>query len=291
VFLFDRGFMDYHADRFVDHSLLIEDGTELLALLPASERSEGADRVLVSHGGLTYGGFVVGPRFTVGKAIETMGAVVNYLREVGVHRLLYKSIPFIYAKYPCQEDLYALHGAGARLVRRDVSSAIDQTCRLAMQERRLRGSRKASKAGVIVRECQNYEAYWHVLGQKLLERHGVKPVHSLDEIRMLAARFPKNIRLFGAFREDTLVAGVLMFVSDSVAHAQYIASSDEGRDVGALDLLFAWLIGDVFAGKPYFDFGISTEDGGKVVNRGLLDQKEGFGGRAVVHDFYELETR
>jgi hypothetical protein len=108
---------------------------------------------------------------------------------------------------------------------------------------------------------------------------------------MLAARFPKNIRLFGAFREDTLVAGVLMFVSDSVAHAQYIASSDEGRDVGALDLLFAWLIGDVFAGKPYFDFGISTEDGGKVVNRGLLDQKEGFGGRAVVHDFYELETR
>ena len=30
---------------------------------------------------------------------------------------------------------------------------------------------------------------------------------------------------------------------------------------------------------------------GRFLNAGLIAQKEGFGARAVVHDFYELEIR
>jgi hypothetical protein len=50
TFLLQRGFMDYHADRFTDHSLLFFRDEKLIALLPAEER-EGT---LTSHGGLTY---------------------------------------------------------------------------------------------------------------------------------------------------------------------------------------------------------------------------------------------
>ena len=59
---------------------------------------------------------------------------------------------------------------------------------------------------------------------------------------------------------------------------------------GALDLLFHQLIYDRYAQKRYFDFGISTEHGGQMLNEGLLFQKEGFGGRAVVYDTYEMEV-
>jgi hypothetical protein len=58
TFLLERGYMDYHADRFADHSLLVRDdeGT-LLAVLPTN--ADGPR--LASHGGLTYGGFIATP--------------------------------------------------------------------------------------------------------------------------------------------------------------------------------------------------------------------------------------
>ena len=85
-----------------------------------------------------------------------------------------------------------------------------------------------------------------------------------------------------------IVAGTVMYVTDNVAHSQYIAASEQGRDYGALDLLFSKLITDVFAAHRYFDFGISTEQGGRFLNEGLMFQKEGFGARAVVYDTYEI---
>ena len=52
------------------------------------------------------------------------------------------------------------------------------------------------------------------------------------------------------------------------------------------DLIFKFLLTDFYIEKPYFDFGISNESEGRYLNKGLIDQKEGFGARAVVHDHY-----
>lgn len=54
LFMFDRKYMDYHKDRFLDHSLLFWDDEKLVAILPLSEK----ENILYSHGGLTYGGFI-----------------------------------------------------------------------------------------------------------------------------------------------------------------------------------------------------------------------------------------
>ena len=76
--------------------------------------------------------------------------------------------------------------------------------------------------------------------------------------------------------------------TETVAHAQYIASSKEGTEVGALDGLFDYLINERYSDKKWFDFGISTEQGGTYLNEGLVFQKEGFGARAVVYDQYVI---
>ena len=70
-----------------------------------------------------------------------------------------------------------------------------------------------------------------------------------------------------------------------------MANSEVGREIGALDLLLDYLIKNIYKDKKYFDFGISNEDAGRYLNTGLIAQKEGFGARAVVHDFYELEIK
>jgi hypothetical protein len=120
-------------------------------------------------------------------------------------------------------------------------------------------------------------------------RHHAEPVHSRAEIELLRGRFPAHIRLFICRKGPQLLGGVVIYESARVAHVQYIASMEEGRRSGALDLLFDTLLSGPFADKPYFDFGISNEDGGRVLNRGLIDQKEGFGARAVAHDHYTLD--
>ena len=40
TFLFMRDYMDYHADRFADHSLMFYKGGRLIALLPGNESDD-----------------------------------------------------------------------------------------------------------------------------------------------------------------------------------------------------------------------------------------------------------
>ena len=54
-FLFLRDYMDYHRERFSDHSLLFLVNRRLLACLPAHV----ADGKLCSHLGLTFGGLLL----------------------------------------------------------------------------------------------------------------------------------------------------------------------------------------------------------------------------------------
>jgi hypothetical protein len=287
VFLFYRDYMDYHADRFVDHSLLFHDDGRLAALLPATLHDGG--RTLVSHGGLTFGGVVSGPEMTTARTLDLFAHLAGYLRERGIARLLYKAVPHIYHEAPAEDDCYALFRAGAHLYRRDVTSTVALGRKLPFQERRRRGIKKARAAGVVVRHTADLAAFWPILEENLRDRHGVRPVHSLPEIQSLHERFPAQIKLFAAYQGEAMLAGVVVYEHRRVAHAQYISASAESKYLGALDLIFDYLIGEYYRGHDWFDFGISTEEQGKVLNLGLAEQKEGFGARAVVHDFYELD--
>jgi hypothetical protein len=122
----------------------------------------------------------------------------------------------------------------------------------------------------------------------LKAKYGVRPTHTPAEIRLLADRFPANIKLFAAYRGAAMLGGMIVFETPHVAHAQYIASTDEGRELGALDAVTDHLLNRVYRDKSYFDFGISTEQDGRYLNEGLIENKESYGARAVVYDRYEL---
>jgi hypothetical protein len=282
-FLFDRGFMGYHADRFSDASLMVEDEGQLVALLPLNRTGDEA----WSHQGLTFGG-LVHDGLGVAAAMRALDACCETLKAEGVKALVYKALPGIYAKRPSEQDLYWLFRRGARLARRDVSAAIDYRARGRVSSRRERGAKKAIKAGLDFRRSDDWTGYWRLLEAVLGERHGVRPVHTEQEIAMLAGRFPGRISLHVAAQGGEVQAGVVMFCSDQVAHAQYIAVGPEGRETGALDGLFDHLIGAHADGYRFFDFGISTTDQGRELNEGLARQKEEFGAGAVVHDVYRL---
>jgi hypothetical protein len=281
--MFQREYMEYHADRFTDASVVVVQGGRARALFPATRHGE----TVISHGGLTFGGMLSGPELTTHRARQALAAVITALRDQGAMRLIYKPVPHIYHLGPAEEELYALHECGARLIRRDVSSAISPTIRPEPSSKRRHAAQQARRSGVTVAEDGVIEPFMELVARVLEERHGVTVAHTPAEMRWLADRFPKGIRLFTARADDELLAGTLVYETPAVAHTQYIAASPRGRELSASDVVLAHLIEERYPDR-WFDFGISNEpDGG--VNEGLARFKEGFGARAVVYDRYELD--
>ncbi|MEG1574293.1 MAG: GNAT family N-acetyltransferase [Bacteroidales bacterium] len=284
TFLFMRGYMDYHADRFVDHSLMFTLRGKLMAVLPANE----IDSVIWSHQGLTYGGLLVSEYCKGADVMKIFASLMTYLKDAEIKKIFYKPIPHIYHSQPSEEELYALFRNGAHLTGRALSSALSPSLHTHFCQLRRRCIKKGLDAGVNVCEESDFSAFWEILSANLKDRHNVHPVHSLAEIMILKSRFPENIRLYTAKICSVTVAGVIVYETAHCAHAQYIAASNKGRECGALDVIFSHLITSRYRDIPYFDFGISTESGGILLNLGLLSQKEGFGAKGIVYDTYEI---
>lgn len=293
-FLLTRPYMDYHADRFADASLIARTDSGRIVAMLAANRSGG---VVWSHQGLTYGGWITPVRgFDASAMLRVWDSAMEYYRREGVEEIFYKPIPWIYPVVPADDDIYALFRLGATMEGCGVSSAVDLRDAPRFDENSRRNLRRAEAAGLGVGECRRFAEYWAVLEEVLAGRHDTRPVHTLAEIELLASRFPENIRLFAVDDADgRMVAGTVLYLTPTVAHAQYIAASAEGRANGALSLLFHRLRTDLAAGLygpvRYLDFGISTERGGLLLNEGLHRQKQGFGGRSVAYPLYRLPLR
>lgn len=286
TFLFDRNYMDYHADRFDDNSFMFYHKGKLKAVLPANVAGD----TLYSHQGLTYGGLLLDKKATVEDVLECFDSLNSWLRENGISKVVYKALPWIYQRYPSEEDLYALTWkCKAQLISRDISSSIVINNKLKFAESRKSGIRKALSLNIEVGESNDVDGFWHVLEVNLGNRYNAKPVHTSSEMKLLMSRFPNNIKLYVAKMNGEIVGGTLIYVTPQVVHTQYISASVEGKKHGALDLLFDYIINKVYANCRYFDFGKSTEQGGAYLNEPLIFQKEGFGGRGVCYDWYQWE--
>jgi hypothetical protein len=288
TFLFDRRFMGYHADRFDDASLLAERKGRLVALLPAHRQGTR----VASHAGLSYGGLVLADTLGAQATLELLQAVQAHCRAAGATELLYKTIPSIYHRLPCEDDRWALWRCGARLVRRDALSVVGPTpAHWPARRRRAITQATRQRAGLELAAGSaeaDWAAFWDVLSQELQARHGSRPVHTLAEMQRLTACFPREITLRVARWQGELVAGLVLFETPTVCHLQYMATDAQGRRCAALDLLLEQAITGAQAAGKWFDFGHSNEDDGRALNTGLAFYKESFGASTVVHDHYLL---
>lgn len=283
TFLIDRNYMDYHSDRFSDHSLMIFRNDKLYALLPANEQ----DHTLYSHQGLTYGGLISNEKASASEICTVFRSINEYLRETGFKKVIYKAIPWIYHRVPAQEDLYAIiKECNARILVRNISSSINMCNQPKWNRDRHYGANKAQTDGITVTESNDLASFWQILNDNLSRTYNASPVHSLQEMDLLKKTFPSNIKLYVAQKDDKMLGGTVIYITPQVVHTQYISATEEGKHAHAIDAIFRKLLSDVYKTSKYFDFGTSNEDGGRILNESLIYQKEGFGGRGVVYDTY-----
>ncbi|HED6590733.1 TPA: GNAT family N-acetyltransferase, partial [Campylobacter coli] len=251
LFMFDRNYMDYHSDRFIDNSLMFYENEKLIALLPCNV----SQNTLYSHQGLTFGGFIVDENMKQSKMLECFEVLKEYMKENNFKKLIYKSTPYIYHKIPAQEDLYALFRNNAKLFRVDCSTTIDLQNIFKMSDLRKRCIKKAQKNEVEVVLSEDFNTFLMLLNSVLQKQHGVNAVHNAEELKLLYSRFPQNIKLFVAKFNEEIIAATLLFIYENLVHTQYLAANEKAREIGALDLLIKTLIDEFAKSKKYFDFG------------------------------------
>lgn len=302
TFLFNRSYMDYHADRFCDGSLMVYRRNKLYALFPCNIKEEISldtsnesetivEKVVISHGGLTYGGLIMNEKATAKDVLEVFKMLQYYFRQTGCKRVIYKPTPWIYHRQPAEEDYYAIVELfGARLKERALSSTISRELPNPWYRIRSCGAKKAQASGIIVRASNDLPTFWHILTENLAAKYSLKPVHTIEEITRLQTAFPNNIKLYAAYLGEQMLGGTLLYITPQVVHSQYISANEEGKRLHALDLLFRQVIETSLKSHPYFDFGISTEEHGTILNEDLIYQKEGFGGRGICYDIYEWDV-
>ncbi|MCM1378215.1 MAG: GNAT family N-acetyltransferase [Clostridium sp.] len=285
-----RGYMDYHSDRFEDCSLMAFKGNSLVAILPANVRGD----ILYSHQGLTFGGWILPPRHLDGADIlEIFRAAIAFCRDMGMKSIVYKPVPTLYHRQPSQEDIYALQRLGGSMTGCNLSETIRLNDNPGFNTLRRRTLRKALKDTTmemveVGSDDLRLQSFYRLLSSCLEERFGARPVHSLEELRLLRGRFPENIRIFGIRQMGTMEfeAGICIYAWKGVAHCQYIATTERGRRENLLTML-VWKLLEIFQDYRYFDFGTSNETDGSL-NEGLLRQKASFGASGITFPTWQL---
>ena len=287
TFLFARDFMEYHSDRFTDYSLLVYKDDLLYAVLPANIVGDK----LYSHKGLTYGSLVLGKSAKLLYTFEAFKALLAFLDAKAISSLELRNIPTFYNTMPSDELSYFLFKANATLIKRDALMVIDTSTKIKFQKNRREGINKAKRNGLTIAVDDNFEGFWNeILIPNLQQKHGVAPVHSLEEIQLLAAKFPDHIKQVNVYKDNVIVAGTTLFLTKTTIHPQYVSGNSDKNAFGSLDLAYDYIINHFDSSKRYFDFNISSEENGAALNSGLIFWKESCGARTYVADNYLIDT-
>lgn len=301
TFLQSRNFLNYHKDRFKDHSLIIKKGTSIIALIPACEIVKDQKKVFYSHNGSTFGGVVINKNFNNINHIDNLfKALDNYLIQNSFDEIVLKStseifcsgntnlLDYFYFKYN-----YENYTELSLYIDFDNYSPVIENNFSASKRRDLKYSLKYNLEFRTLETDDEVDDFYNLL-LKSLEKHNTKPVHSLEELlEFKNIRFKDIVKFYGVYYKNNLIAGSMVFnFCNNVFHTQYLASDSLYSSYYPMSFLNYNLISQAYLNKfKFFSFGISTEDKGKFLNTSLAQFKEGFGTVGSINRTYYKELK
>lgn len=290
TFLFDRGFMEYHSDRFQDFSLMVYKEDELIAIIPANIK----DNVLYSHQGLTYGGLILDKTYEKKVIVAIYEVLIAFLNKHGIKALRIKSLPEFYDHTIHNTNKILKDNFKATVYHKHKVLSIDYGLPFTIHKTKLKNYRKNQNKGFVIQDNNGFDIFWnHVLIPRLKLKHNTKPVHTLEEIELLHHRFPNHIKQYNIFLNDEILAGITIFDKGSIVKSQYGATTERGEKTRALEYLFLYLTYKFKEeGKQFFSMGTVSDNSNQLgYNPGLLKQKEELGCHIYAQEFLLIEAQ
>lgn len=288
TFLHTRRYLAHQKNRFQDRSLMIFSEGRLLAVLPAAESTDDP-HVVVSHPGLTYGGLVTAGSPGATSIARFMPEVFAIFQKFGYRKFVYKPTPTIYQRKPSEDDSFVLIRMGATLSRVQLNCVVDLMKPSHVSSRKKRNLKKAIGLALVQDDSTLIADYFEILTKNLTQRHDVRPVHTLSEMMYLQNTFTKEFGLYFAQIDNQSVGGVIVFRTENCWHAQYVAMSDRGSKLGAVDFTLCAAIEDARrSGASYFSLGVSTDPVTNELNDSLYDFKREFDGSGLIQKTWAM---
>ncbi len=282
-FLHKRNYMDYHAHRFTDASLLIYQDEKLKAVFPAHRK----DQQVFSHQGLTYGDFIFAHPTRIAYQIAIIKTAVSYYQSKGFEQIFIKTVPWFLQPHPSESSNYIYFQTGAQLHYLKPFFVL-KTNDYQLNKDRKKNLKKLQKSNYeMVEGMQFLPDFWKIVTKNLALTHQTQPVHSLKEMQGLMQKFPDEIKLYVTRDADKIINGALLYVFKNSLHFQYIhAHPALGKQ--SVDWLVYQLIEKYKPFYEYISFG-SSEEGSNQLNKGLSYWKESFGCRIFNQHAYTLD--
>ena len=294
TFFHTRRFLAYHPEgRFADASFWVMDGETPVAVLPAAIK----DSKLIAHPGASYGGVVLAANVGVKESGEILAAITEHAKAKKLAGMSFVRLTPQSIRQGFSDDQeYWMFQQGWTCTRFEMDGAIDAS---ALTEELLMGSltgkcrnmvRQAERAGISVKVTQDFAGFWKILEATLTGRHGTKPTHTVEEIIKLKTLCPNDVRLFGAYKADVLVGGIVVVtINNAALYTLYMAQDYAHQKEHPMHMILVEVLKAAIREKRRtLHLGVSTEDGGKVINEGLCFFKESFGCKPVRRESWEL---
>ncbi|WP_291727925.1 hypothetical protein [Bernardetia sp.] len=306
-FFFETDYLFYHKERFDDFSLMFFDRkNELVCVLPACVEVMGSSvetttmaklsKLLYSHKGLTFGGFIFKDDLSFIVRQKCVFAALKFLKENNFEKLILKPLPSYFNNNETIHRILNDKKINSQTVRVEANSVIELSTNTISKysKRKQRNLQKAKKASLQVEKINYSTDFWHIIEHNLKTRYHISPVHSATEIQFLKDIFPQNIHFFVVKNSTQIMACSVAFIYQTTIHLQYMAATNEGKKVNALDFLIDEIIKNYpnYFNKNSFDYlslGVSeNRDEKETINEGLFKWKEEFGAKVCSHFVYQI---
>lgn len=302
TFLHSRRFLNYHpTGRFIDSSYVVYDEkNHLVAVCSACEKMENGEKVLFSHGGSTYGGIIICDRvYKTSKLVALVSQLKERWKQDDFQRVILKQTPDLFCKRSVDLLEYVLYYAGFQEWKElnlyvDLKEYTEENVLSHFSQGKRTNVHNCQKAGLECRKISTHEEIelFVELLSMTLEKYGKKPVHIADELfEFQQKRLHEECELFGIFNVNgDMLAGAMMFYfKNGVAHTQYLCADSAYNTLSPMTFAYYSMIIEMMRkGYDKLSWGITTEDNGYYLNKGLTNSKESFGSRYTINRTYKI---
>lgn len=303
TFLQSRNFLNYHPkDKYIDCSLMFYDKQKLVAVCPACVEEKKGEKIFYSHAGSTYGGLVISADImraekmlllldTFENSLKMNGFTSCILKQSNSLMCTEKMDLFEFCMYYRKYIEYKELDIYVDFEKLDKENVIGGFSKL---KKRL--TKKCMEAGMRIRELTDRDDIGRLLNilTENLNKYGLKPYHTLEDLLDLKKRFPEEIQFWGCEYEERIVAisMVFLFRQAGCVHTHYLAADSEYNKLSPMTFIYYKMI-DLYKDKGYksLSWGITTEHFGVEINSNLTNTKEEFGGRHNVVKIYEKKLQ
>ena len=285
TFMHQRKYMDYHADRFTDASLMIFEGEKLKAVFPAHR----VENQIIAHNGLTYSDFIFHFKLKTEHKIQIIEQSLAYLKNQGIKQVIIKDIPFVFHQIIDETNRYIYDRLKAKILKiKPFFVAIKQNTE-SPNRNRIKNLKKIDASVFSMHTgIDNLPGFWEIVQENLRERYQSKPVHRLDEIKLLINNFPDKIRLFTVAHKNITLAGAVVYIINNSIHFQYIHAKNDPLSRKAVEWLVYQIV-ELYQDREYISFGTSESQDNNL-HSGLVYWKQSFACRIINQYFIAVST-